>query len=241
MKKKKIIRISEQNLVDMLQDVLTGGLSSFLNKDLSSDKTKKSTISNQKNSSVNFEDTVDKVIDNLEGGYYHPDMLKDGRVKDSRYGNSGETMFGIDRKAGNQEATPAGKEFWSIIDNENARQNWSWNYQLKDNPQLSKKLKRLAAEIMEPLFVDYSNKYLTPESKEIVLNDPNLFFNFVYSTWNGPGWFKKMADNINKSVENGVTDPNQLLDVDINFRKNQSNSLIAQGGKKLDQIKDIVA
>jgi len=25
------------------------------------------------------------VIDKLEGGYFHPDMLKDGRVKDSRY------------------------------------------------------------------------------------------------------------------------------------------------------------
>ena len=40
------------------------------------------------------------IIDKLEGGYYHPDMLEDGRIKDSRYSASGETMMGIDRKAG---------------------------------------------------------------------------------------------------------------------------------------------
>ena len=25
---------------------------------------------------------INTIIDNLEGGYYHPDMLQDGRVKD---------------------------------------------------------------------------------------------------------------------------------------------------------------
>jgi hypothetical protein len=43
------------------------------------------------------------IIEKLEGGYYHPDMLTDGRIKDGRYGGSGETMFGIDRKTGDWE------------------------------------------------------------------------------------------------------------------------------------------
>ena len=48
----------------------------------------------------NFVNITKLVIDKLEGGYYHPDMLQDGRVKDSRYSSSGETMYGLDRHAG---------------------------------------------------------------------------------------------------------------------------------------------
>ena len=73
-----------------------------------------------------FKQITNMVIDSLEGGYYHPDMLKDGRVKDARYGASGETMFGIDRLAGNSDKTPQGKAFWKIMDDAGARKNWKW-------------------------------------------------------------------------------------------------------------------
>ena len=42
-----------------------------------------------------YNEVVIKVIKYLEGGYYHPDMLKDGRIKDSRYGASGETTMNL--------------------------------------------------------------------------------------------------------------------------------------------------
>ena len=35
-------------------------------------------------SNDSFSKVVSEVIDKLEGGYYHPDMLKDGRVRDKR-------------------------------------------------------------------------------------------------------------------------------------------------------------
>jgi hypothetical protein len=49
---------------------------------------------------IKFDKITSLVIDKLEGGYYHPNMLIDGRVKDIRYSGSGETMFGIDRLKG---------------------------------------------------------------------------------------------------------------------------------------------
>ena len=184
-----------------------------------------------------WEGVVNVVIDNLEGGYYHPDMLSDGRVKDGRFGNSGETMYGLDRKAGNIEATgPAGKEFWSLIDSQNARSNWKHGYMLKDNPSLDKQLRKLAAEVMKPLFIRNGRSYLSPESAEIISKDPALTFNFAYATWNGPGWFQKFARVINDAVASGNKDPKELLKLVLARRIDSTNSLIAQGGTKVANI-----
>jgi hypothetical protein len=82
-------------------------------------------------SMVTFKEVATSVIANLEGGYYHPNMLKDGRVKDGRYGTSGETMFGIDRKNGTdyQKASPvAWNQFFGELDKANAADKWRWNY-----------------------------------------------------------------------------------------------------------------
>lgn len=245
MKKKKVVRLTEQDLVNIIKKMI-GGIAGVSLDDLGkTDSTtapsdvKPTTTSSSAPS--DFGKAVDKIIDNFEGGYYHPDMLKDGRIKDSRYGGSGETMFGMDRQAGKQELTSAGKEFWNIIDKENARSNWKYNYMLKDNPTLSGRLKGLIVQIMEPLFNQYMEKYLTPESREIVKNNPKLFFNFVYATYNGPGWFDKFAKIINNEVANGNTNPESLVDIDIMNRKNSSSSLIAQGARKLDKIIDTIA
>ena len=184
-----------------------------------------------------WEGVVNLVIDNLEGGYYHPDMLSDGRVKDGRFGKSGETMFGLDRKAGNIEATgPAGKEFWSIIDSQNARSNWKHGYMLKDNPSLNKQLRKLASDVMKPLFINYSKSYLSPESAEIISKDPALTFNFAYATWNGPGWFQKFAKVINDAVASGNKDPKELLKIALSRRIDSTNSLISQGGSKVANV-----
>jgi hypothetical protein len=244
MKKKKVIRLTEQDLQSIVKNAIMALTGVDLEKtntstDSTSSNTKLSTTSSGAPS--DFGKVVDRIIDEFEGGYYHPDMLKDGRVKDSRYGGSGETMFGMDRKAGKQELTSAGKEFWDIIDKENARSNWKYNYMLKDNSALAGRLKGLIGQIMEPLFNQYMDKYLTPEAREIVKNNPKLYFNFAYATFNGPGWFDKFAKIINNEVSKGNKDPESLVDIDIMNRKNSDSSLIAQGARKLDKISDTIA
>ena len=188
-----------------------------------------------------FQDAINKIIDGLEGGYYHPDMKKRNPSKFSAMGKSGETMFGMDRRHGNQEKYAAGQEFWRLIDSQNASANWSYNYKLQDNPQLAGQLKNLIGDIMKPLFDNYANKYLTPEAKNIVLGNPPLYFNFVYATWNGPNWFKKFAKKINDSVSQGVTDPNALADLAVQSRRDSGNSILSKTSSKVDNIMSTMA
>jgi len=182
----------------------------------------------------NFKQVLIQVIDTLEGGYYHPDMLADGRVKDARYGNSGETMFGLDRKAGgNLNTTPAGVKFWAAIDAVNARKTWKWNYKGGD---LAPKLKELLADVMFPHYNDLSNRYLSDKAAQIVESDNRLLFHFIYAAWNGAGWFKKFATKINEAVSNGTTNTDKLVKVALDSRINSGNSLIAQGGNKIAKL-----
>ena len=69
-----------------------------------------------------FYNLADLIITNIEGGYYSPVRHKSAAMLDS-----GETMFGIDRKHGGAYNTSeAGKKFWAIIDQNSA--SWEWNY-----------------------------------------------------------------------------------------------------------------
>lgn len=231
MKKQRVVVLTEQDLTGLIKNILDKiGLSTDISFGDEANK-----LPDYKGS-TNFKDVTYKIIDTLEGGYYHPDMLKDGRVKDGRYGRSGETMFGMDRLAGKTESTPEGREFWKLIDNENARKNWKWNYMLKDNPSLANKLKDLIVKIMEPKFNEYMDKYLSPEAQKLVESNPKLYFNFAYATWNGPGWFKKFAEDFNKKVEVGFSDEEDLVQSVISRRKGDPNSLVSGGGKKIEKI-----
>lgn len=175
-----------------------------------------------------FEEITDKVISSLEGGYYHPKMNL------GAMGDSGETMMGIDRKHGGDINTSSdGKEFWKLIDNAGASSKWKHNYKGGD---LEPKLKSLVAKMMKPFFLKNMNNYLSTEARKIVESNPNLMFHFVYSTWNGPGWFRKFARVINDAVKKGITDPNKLTEIAIRSRIDSGNSLIARGGKKIDDI-----
>jgi murein DD-endopeptidase MepM/ murein hydrolase activator NlpD len=174
------------------------------------------------------------IIDKLEGGYYHPKMLSDGRVKDSRYGGSGETMFGMDRKTGEWESrTQEGKMFFKILDDADASNKWPWNYM---GGEYASRLKELSAEMIKREYLNNTKQYLSTESQQIINGDAKLTFNFIYATYNGPGWFQRFAKVINEAVNNGTTNPEELNKIFIERRKGSSNSLIAQGGRKMDGI-----
>ena len=198
------------------------------------------TAANMANSSLL--DITAKVIKYMEGGYFHPDMLKDGRINDSRYSTSGETMFGIDRKAGGAiNNTPAGVKFWGLIDNANARKLWKWNYM---GGPLASELLPLAAEIIAPEAVKNFKRYLSPEARDLVESDRRLLFHFIYATWNGPGWFKHFAGVINGAIAAGEKNPDALFNLAIKSRTtimpswagSKARSLIAQGGNKIANL-----
>ena len=192
-----------------------------------------------------FKVVTQLVIDKLEGGYYNPQWHSTG---DSRYGSSGETMFGIDRVAGGSiNNTTAGKQFWGIIDKVKTKPVWKWNYLGgADAPQL----KDHVVDIMYPVYEKNAKNYLSAEAKAIVDADNRLLFHFIYASWNGSGWFKKFATDMNKAVANGEKDTDKLVQVAIDSRTKEGlksgsppNSLIAQGGRKIagfmNQIKDV--
>lgn len=174
------------------------------------------------------------VIDKLEGGYWNPKWH--GVPKG--FEKSGETMFGIDRRTGGTLNTgEAGKKFWAKIDSVKTPNVWKHGY-LGGN--LAPELKELVVEIMQPAYESYAKSYLNPKTKEIVDNDSRLLFHFIYGAWNGPGWFKKFAQDMNKAVDSGITNTDKLTEIAIKSRTDEGlkagekpNSLIAQGGRKI--------
>ena len=92
-------------------------------KDISSPAKKLIKSSTTKDSTI-----VQAIVDYLEGGYYHPTHAYSSKTKQlkdsfSMYKNSGETLYGLDRHAGNNEGirqgpkNQAGIDFWSAVDN----------------------------------------------------------------------------------------------------------------------------
>ena len=232
----RVIRLTEQEFKGILSDLIKMSLGGYNQKDDSKtqdsedDETETSTsdIEYNKLSSTDFEKQVNKVIDNLEGGYYHPNMNK------SDMGKSGETMMGMDRKHGTGFAqTSAGKEFWKLIDDANAKNNWKHYYM---GGPLESRLRKLVVKMIQPEYERLSNSYLSKEAREIVNKSPNLMFHFIYSTWNGSGWFQKFAKKINESVDKGVTKISDLESIAMKSRKESGNSIIASGGQKISKL-----
>jgi hypothetical protein len=219
------------------------------------------TETNQDENFKNFLKITDLVIQKLEGGYFHPNMRTKDPEKFGAYHRSGETMFGLDRHAGhdlyysdkrksddvltNLKFIPSYKyknrdsaEFWGYIDNVGAKNNWKWNS--KPTGETGNALRLLASKIIYPKFISNFNAFLTPEARSIVFNSPPLMFHFSYATWNGSGWFKKFASDINEAIKKGITDEKSLIKIAINSRTKEglkkgspANKLIKQGGDKI--------
>lgn len=161
------------------------------------------------------------VIDYLEGGYYHPRMKAAMKPSDQKVmGDSGETMYGLDRKHGAQLSKyPEWAEFWEVI---GKAQPPYWKHYYRgglDGP----KLKRLAATIMYGWFTELATKYLTPAALEAVAADPRLILHFSYAAWNGQGWFERFAKVVNKAVPG---DKEAIWQAAIASRTNSTNAVI---------------
>jgi hypothetical protein len=249
---KRIIRITEAELGDliiknmigndpskMLDNILGAALkykgkstNADVSKNLDTTSLEKPSVTTQSpNNSTNFSKSIETIIDNLEGGYYHPNMKNRGQGNFSAMGNSGETMFGMDRLHGNQEKTNDGRQFWSLIDAENASTRWKYNYKLQDNPKLARVLKALVAQIMEPLYNNYMNRYFkTDEARNIVKSNPALNFNFIYATWNGPGHFKKWAKALEDKIKT-EKNPQELIKFVTQLRRQGPGTIASTAGK----------
>jgi hypothetical protein len=151
-------------------------------------------------------------------------------------GVSTETMFGLDRYAGNIESSDEGKKFFKIIDDEKYAlgakssgsgrnmkwtnmdafcQKWKWNSRGGDKEEV---LKDLAVQIMKRAFDRNMSSFVKdPLVKEKIMKNKGLLVHMSYATWNGPGFFKKFAKNLEDAVKSGKSD-RELLDVAISSR-----------------------
>ena len=199
---------------------------------------------------MSFVEVTEAVISNLEGGYFHPDMTRDGRVRDSRYSTSGETMFGLDRKQGDNSSNAA-RNFWGEIDKAGARSKWRWNHMPKD--PLYSKLVQYAAGVIEPMFNRSLSKFCPDKNiQNLIKSDGRLMFNVIYAQWNGIGWIKGLLGVIVEEYNNGNKTADSLLKASVVERVkgghrmyrigtgktlgSRSASLIAQGGRKIAKI-----
>lgn len=170
---------------------------------------------------------TDKVIDNFEGGYWNNDKTQpadkicSNHPYAAMYANSGETMFGLDRRAGRiDQIKPYGEQFFAIIDAEKARLGsdfcnvWVYNFRGGDKEE---ELKTLAAKVTYDLYQKYANSYLSNKSRKIVESSKRLLFHFAYAVWNGPAFFKNFAKVIDNGVAQGKS-IEQLVDDSIAAR-----------------------
>lgn len=139
------------------------------------------------------------VIDNFESGYYHPHMMSYMSAADRKVlAASGETMFGLDRKAGAELAKyPEWAEFWSVIDKAGAATKWKHYYL---GGEYAPQLKRLASAIMYKWFSYLAGKYILISSMDEIAEDDRLIIHFSYASWNGAGWFQKFSTALNNAV-----------------------------------------
>ncbi len=189
------------------------------------------------------------IINELEGGYYHPDMKSKLRGGEAMM-DSGETMYGLDRKAG-APATTVGtsqEAFWRIIDKYYGTHHGDTLYyndkaegRRPDIPAaVGVELKRHAANIIMQSFNKYSAK-LDPAAKEKILQDPALLLQFFYGVYNGPVAFNKFANVMNDAYSKGTRDAKKLYNLLQTERRKMGsgtygNKLYNIGADKIDNI-----
>lgn len=166
------------------------------------------------------------VIDNFEGGYYHPNMLPSFKPSDQdKLRASGETMFGLDRKAGAQLAKyPEWKVFWDAVDKAKLANPADWGYNERGGKE-GQKLKDLTSAIMFKWFSELAGKYLLVSSLDEIAADDRLIIHFAYSCWNGEGWFSKFAKALNGAIAKFPGNKEAIFSEAIKARTMATNKL----------------
>jgi hypothetical protein len=218
------------------------------------------------------------VINYLEGGYFHPlhawnsdgtfKSTFDYRTKSSpNAGNSGETLWGIDRPNGAHESSKdatikkAGVAFWAEVDKKSGfgiykAQNktvkkynwkvasypkpttyWKWLY----NPGFTSGtvLADNAKVIINNGFEKNMTTYFGSHPLyNIVKNDGRLLFLYYRAWWNGPGWFQKFARNLKNKYNAGETNVDKLICLDLTYRYNAYSTDFWKKG--ISKMKDMI-
>lgn len=190
-----------------------------------------------------FKEYIKLIINNIEGGYYHPDMKAANPTKFKNMLDSGETMYGMDRTAGGKTMeTEAGKKFWALIDENRKYFPTVWVYNYKASGQLAEELKNLACEMMYARYTNYCKNWMSATAKALVEKSPRLVSHFFYACWNGSGWFKHFASIISDAVDKfGYTDLATLEAIAIDSRKHltgnwkpEARALVEKGGSLME-------
>ena len=257
MGKKYVVRLTEQELADLIAKQLIdpkganlignvikgilGGKSSSDTDGKSSSTTTSSSSSSSGSVESKWMDVTKKVIDNFEGGYWNYWECKN-HPWHSMYKKSGETLFGLDRKAGNIEnLAPEGREFFRLIDEEKKKMGmsefcskWTYNYR---GGNLEEKLKDLAAKTMFGQYEKNMSNYVKdPETKKRIEGNEGLLLHMSYATWNGPGHFNKFAKKIDTAVKEGKSDE-ELLDI---AKKSRTNALTGYWAKATTKVNSLI-
>jgi len=265
MGKKYVVRLTEQQLANLISeqtgsDVVAKFIRNILSNSDSkiSDKSDTDTKSKDSDTNIpvdgkstsktsgsvesNWNDVTKQVIDNFEGGYWNHWQCKNHPYA-SMYRNSGETLFGLDRKAGNIEnLAPEGREFFKIIDDEKKRlgmsnfcKKWRYNYRAGE---LEERLTDLASKIM---FGEYqknmSNYVKDPETRKRIEGNKGLLLHMAYATWNGPGNFNKFVKKLETAVKEGKSDK-ELVDIAKNSRTNTFGGDWSKATAKVNSLID---
>jgi len=182
-----------------------------------------------------FVKNTEVVIDNFEGGYYHTDMKKNFKPSDQKkLGDSGETLFGLDRKHGSQlKMYPEWKTFWDAVDADRKKNPGLWKYNYKPGGAIGKDFKRLASSIMYKWFQYLSGRHILISSMDEIANDDRLIIHFSYASWNGEGWFKRYAAALNAAIIEFPGDKEKIFREAIKARTESSNVVIRQQGANM--------
>ena len=192
---------------------------------------------------------TDKIIDNFEGGYWNNDITKPNDQKCTKhpytalFDNSGETMFGIDRRAGEWDDDPDGQAYFGLIDDEKEDagsmdefcKTWVWLYR---GGKLEEELKGMASAMMKKAY-ERNKRWLSSEALKEVEGNKRLMFHFAYACWNGPGFFQDFAEDINDAVDQGLYG-DDLVDVAVDSRNQRASGTGWEKGnqKVVDTIKN---
>ena len=184
-----------------------------------------------------FSGLAELVIKYIEGGYYHPSMKhRFSAASRKKLGDSGETLFGLDRKHGAQLAMyEEWDQFWSLVDKGKKLKPGLFTYNEKDVPYAGE-LRRLASAIMYKWFNYLAGKYILVSSMDEIAADPRLILHFAYASWNGEGWFERYSKALNTAVQMYEGDKEQIWQEAIKARTQSSNSVIRQQGKNMMYI-----